>query len=75
MKVTVKKTAAGVDITDGDAAAMRALRDELLKRCDWTQLSDSTANVEAWAIYRQALRDVPQQEGFPETITWPVPPA
>ena len=28
----------------------------------------------AWATYRQALRDVPEQDGFPEEVTWPSKP-
>ena len=28
----------------------------------------------AWAIYRQALRDLPEQEGFPFNVTFPAPP-
>lgn len=56
------------------AKNVRTTRNQLLKDCDWTQLSDSTANKEAWATYRQALRDVTEQEGFPWTITWPDAP-
>lgn len=52
------------------AAAERAKRDDLLKATDHYGLSDVTMS-EAMTTYRQALRDVPQQEGFPETITWP----
>lgn len=60
------------------AAAARAERTRLLAACDWTQLADaplSTEQQEAWAAYRQALRDVPGQEGFPLSVEWPVPPA
>lgn len=57
------------------AAATRARRDRLLAACDWTQVSDAPVDAAAWATYRQALRDVPQQEGFPENITWPEAPA
>jgi len=56
------------------ANAIRAERDRKLAECDWTQLADSTANKAAWAIYRQALRDVPAQTGFPWTVTWPETP-
>ena len=56
------------------AKNVRTSRNQLLKDCDWTQLADSTANKEAWATYRQALRDVTEQEGFPWTITWPDAP-
>jgi hypothetical protein len=38
---------------------MRAIRNDLLKESDWTQLPDATVDREAWARYRQALRDFP----------------
>lgn len=60
------------------AAEVRTQRDALLTACDWTQMPDSPLDEEtkaAWATYRQELRDVPQQEGFPETVTWPEEPA
>jgi hypothetical protein len=56
------------------AANARRSRTEKLKDCDWTQIADSTADKTAWATYRQALRDVPAQTGFPWTITWPTQP-
>ena len=56
------------------AEAVRKQRTEKLKDSDWTQLADSTADKAAWATYRQALRDVPTQTGFPWTITWPETP-
>ena len=54
-------------------ATDRATRDELLKATDHYGLSDTTM-TDAMVAYRQALRDVPQQEGFPQTITWPTKP-
>jgi len=56
------------------SAGMRNQRTQLLKDCDWTQIVDSTADKTAWATYRQALRDVPTQAGFPWTIDWPTQP-
>jgi len=56
------------------AATVRASRTEKLKDCDWTQIADSTADKTAWATYRQALRDITSQAGFPWTITWPESP-
>jgi len=56
------------------AASVRASRTQMLNDCDWTQLADSAADKTAWATYRQALRDVPSQAGFPWTITWPESP-
>jgi len=56
------------------AKSMRETRTQLLKDCDWTQIADSTADKTAWATYRQALRDITGQTGFPWTITWPESP-
>lgn len=52
----------------------RLIRDLMLKDSDWTQLPDAPVDQTAWATYRQALRDVPQQEGFPDEIIWPERP-
>ena len=54
--------------------SVRAERDGLLMNSDWTQVNDAPVDKAAWATYRQLLRDVPSQEGFPNTITWPVKP-
>jgi hypothetical protein len=60
---------------DAEAAkAVRASRDSKLAECDWTQLSDSQVDKAVWATYRQELRDVPAQTGFPYDINWPVKP-
>ena len=56
------------------AKSVRASRTEKLKDSDWTQVADAPVDKEAWATYRQALRDVTGQEGFPWTITWPKQP-
>ena len=56
------------------AKSVRNQRTQLLKDCDWTQIADSTADKTAWATYRQALRDITAQSGFPWTITWPTQP-
>jgi hypothetical protein len=56
------------------AASVRAARNSKLAECDWTQLADSTADKPAWAAYRQALRDVTGQTGFPWNVDWPVEP-
>ena len=58
----------------GLADAARAERDRLLAACDWTQVQDAPVDASAWAAYRQALRDVPAQVGFPEAVEWPVAP-
>lgn len=57
------------------AAAVRATRNARLKDSDWSQgkdISDAISTV--WATYRQALRDVPAQSGFPWEVTWPSQP-
>jgi hypothetical protein len=57
------------------AEAVRKERDGLLDASDWTQMPDySSATKESWAEYRQALRDIPDQTGFPNEVTWPVAP-
>lgn len=56
------------------ATDIRNNRNQRLKDCDWTQLADSPVDKSAWATYRQALRDIPDQSGFPWTITWPTQP-
>jgi len=56
------------------AKSVRTSRDDKLKDSDWTQIADSTADKAAWATYRQALRDITAQAGFPWTITWPDAP-
>jgi hypothetical protein len=56
-------------------AGAREVRNQFLKKSDWTQLPDVPENTRnAWAAYRQELRDVPQQANFPETIIWPAAP-
>ena len=57
------------------AKSVRASRTEKLKDSDWTQIADSTADKTAWATYRQQLRDISAQSGFPWTVTWPTAPA
>ena len=60
---------------DAEAAkGVRTSRDAKLAECDWTQLSDSQVDKAVWATYRQELRDVPAQTGFPYDINWPEKP-
>jgi hypothetical protein len=56
------------------AKSVRTTRDEKLKDSDWTQVADAPVDKTVWATYRQALRDVPTQSGFPWEITWPTTP-
>jgi len=68
--------------TDRQATAIRVERDRLLAECDWTQLADASLNditQRNWTTYRQALRDIPQQTGFPwagdlTAVPWPDAP-
>jgi hypothetical protein len=53
---------------------VRAQRDTLLVESDWTQLKDAPVDQVAWAAYRQALRDIPSQKGFPASVVWPDKP-
>lgn len=58
--------------------AVRFDRDKRLSECDWTTMTDSPLASDKkteWATYRQALRDVPGQSGFPFTVTWPTEPS
>ena len=49
-------------------------RNAELIRTDWTQLTDAPVNKEAWATYRQALRDLPAQGGKAEDAEFPIAP-
>ena len=53
---------------------VRKQRNDLLAACDWTQVADAPVDKDAWATYRQALRDITTQVGFPLSIDWPVAP-
>jgi len=57
---------------DRNAAEVRAERSIKLVATDWTQLPDVPQSIkDKWAPYRKALRDVPQQVGFPFNVIWP----
>jgi hypothetical protein len=56
------------------AGYVRQQRNNLLTASDWTQIPDCTVNKQAWLAYRQALRDIPTQSGFPLEIQWPTQP-
>lgn len=57
-----------------DLEKVRIERNQKLKDTDWTQTYDSPVNKEAWAIYRQALRDLPQNYNGVGPIPWPLLP-
>lgn len=66
------------DIVPSEEEAMNFLRkkrNELLLASDWTQLADAQVNKDAWASYRQELRDLPQNTTDPFNPVWPVKPA
>ena len=56
------------------ASAVRQSRSDRLADCDWTQVADSPVDKAVWATYRQALRDITTQDGFPWNVTWPDSP-
>ena len=56
------------------AKNVRATRDAKLAECDWTQVADAPVDKAVWATYRQALRDITTQTGFPWTVEWPDAP-
>jgi hypothetical protein len=56
------------------AGNVRGFRDAQLVKSDWTQVADAPVDKAAWATYRQALRDITQQAGFPWDVQWPTTP-
>jgi len=59
---------------DAQSVQVRAQRTKLLAECDWTQVADTVVDQAAWATYRQALRDISEQAGFPWAVEWPTQP-
>lgn len=65
------------DFAEQLAADARKERDRRIAETDWMVVKHLELNENVpgkWEVYRQALRDVPQQPGFPNEITWPVKP-
>jgi hypothetical protein len=57
------------------SSAVRSRRNDFLAATDWAQGADVPQAIkDKWSAYRQALRDVPQQAGFPDNIQWPSKP-
>lgn len=59
---------------DNQSASVRQERNQRLADCDWTQLPDAPVDAAVWVTYRQALRDVTGQPGFPWEVVWPEQP-
>jgi len=56
---------------------VRKQRDALISESDWRVVRATETGIamsQEWIDYRQALRDIPTQAGFPNTVTWPVEP-
>jgi hypothetical protein len=56
-------------------AAVRAERNQRLAASDWTQVADAPVDRQAWAAYRQSLRDLPSVYSGEGPIPWPQEPA
>jgi len=63
-----------VDANSKQANDIRVQRNIRLTSSDWTQLPDAPVDSAAWATYRQELRDITSQAGFPWEVVWPVEP-
>jgi hypothetical protein len=53
---------------------VRQRREGLIQKTDWMALRDTTDMTEGWKEYRQALRDITSQSGFPYSVEWPTKP-
>ena len=79
--ITIEPIPAAEDGQVGDEfawLALRAERDGRLTASDWTQIGDTEltdVEVDAWAAYRQELRDLPENTTDPAAPDWPEPPA
>lgn len=74
-KSVVNKTQEQIDAdTDNKSVEVRNKRNDLLSESDWTQILDAPVDRTVWATYRQSLRDITDQPGFPWDVQWPVKP-
>jgi len=62
------------ELYDDAVTSVRSKRNQLLKDSDWAILPDAPTDKEVWAIYRQQLRDVTEQPGFPFDVIFPEAP-
>lgn len=67
------ETLAASVVVELKADTKRAERNRLLAACDWTQVADAPVDRDAWAAYRQALRDLPNDQNWPN-VEFPNPP-
>ncbi len=72
----VRKSEQAIDAYEIDQAwqTLKNKRQVLLSGSDWTQVPDAPVDHAVWAIYRQALRDLPANTVDPRTVVWPTPP-
>lgn len=73
-----KVTKLNEDVRQFNLIQLRRKRSTLLQKCDWVvSISDSPLpqeKIDEWKVYRQALRDLPNNTEDPENPTWPTPP-
>ena len=69
-----EESAVAADAGNRAAARVREERNRLLAETDYLALSDVTMS-DAWKTYRQNLRDIPAQSGFPNSVTYPTKPS
>lgn len=75
--VEVQQQAFRAQIDARAAESVRSERNQKLTKSDWTQMADSPLSggqKSDWALYRQSLRDITSQPGFPHDVTWPTEP-
>jgi len=63
-----------IEATINQKQLIRSQRNHKLRESDWTQVDDAPVDKQAWATYRQALRDISGQSGFPWEVQWPEMP-
>ena len=55
-------------------ADLRYTRNRLLQKSDWSQVTDAPVDPAVWALYRQQLRDLPENTADPRNVVWPTQP-
>jgi len=74
--VAVHKDPAEIEAKEIEQAwfELRRMRDALLQDSDWTQVPDAPVDTQAWADYRQQLRNLPSNTTDPRAVVWPEKP-